>query len=175
MILASNARLITMSNPRKARTLKGDGDNLPPESLSSEALSAFSERQAKVFRLFADATRVRIVVHLIEQRELYVHKLCDLLEQPQPVVSHHLALLRAAHFIESRRQGRFNHYRIAPKQFEQLVRLLLANLREDERHALCADWLGRHRLEFDQHEVLAMSHLTSTAKELAHEEPARLA
>ena len=50
----------------------------------------------RLFKLFADETRLRILHYLMQRDELNVRTLCDLLGQSQPAVSHHLALLRVA-------------------------------------------------------------------------------
>jgi DNA-binding transcriptional ArsR family regulator len=83
-----------------------------------------SKRLAGVFKLLADETRLRILLLLFERDELNVRALCDLLEQSQPAVSHHLALLRSDGLIECRRQGKHNFYHILPERFEQLVDLV---------------------------------------------------
>jgi len=48
---------------------------------------------------------VQILLILLHEREIHVQKLCDFLVQPQPGVSHHLALLRESKFVEMRREG----------------------------------------------------------------------
>ena len=92
--------------------------------MSSELniLPAASVKQlVQLFKLLADETRVRIL-HLLQQTdELNVLELCKLLEQRQPSVSHHLALLRVAGLIDMRRDGKHNYYRVVPKEFEELV------------------------------------------------------
>ena len=75
----------------------------------------------KVFKLLSDETRLRVQLYLTQDRELHVRALCELLDQSQPAVSHHLALLRVAGLIESRREGKHNYYHILPDRFEQEV------------------------------------------------------
>ena len=75
----------------------------------------------QLFKLLADETRMRIL-HLLHQAdELNVLELCNLLDQRQPSVSHHLALLRVAGLIDMRRDGKHNYYRVVPKEFETLI------------------------------------------------------
>lgn len=76
------------------------------------------------FKLFADETRLRILYFLMQRKEMHVRALCTLLEQSQPAVSHHLALLRVAGFIDSRRDGKHNYYHLAPKRFHEILRKL---------------------------------------------------
>ncbi len=58
-----------------------------------------------MFRAMGDPTRLQILVHLTEG-ESNVTSLCKRLEMPQPTVSHHLGLLRAAQLVEARRAGK---------------------------------------------------------------------
>lgn len=81
----------------------------------------------QMFKLLADDTRLRILFHLMQEQELNVRSLCEILDQSQPAVSHHLALLRVAGLIESRRDGKHNFYRIIPKRFQELLELFFAN------------------------------------------------
>jgi ArsR family transcriptional regulator len=78
----------------------------------------------QLFKLLADETRLRILYFLMQQEELNVRTLCDLLEQSQPAVSHHLALLRVAGIIECRRDGKHNFYHLVPKRFQHFLDML---------------------------------------------------
>ena len=75
----------------------------------------------RLFKLLADETRLRILHLLHQSDELNVLELCSLLDQRQPSVSHHLALLRVAGLIDMRRDGKHNYYRVIPKDFEALI------------------------------------------------------
>ena len=76
-------------------------------------LAADTSRElVQLFKLLADETRLRIMYYLMQKEELNVRTLCRLLEQSQPAVSHHLALLRAAGVIDCRRDGKHNFYRL---------------------------------------------------------------
>jgi ArsR family transcriptional regulator len=67
---------------------------------------------AQVFKLLADESRLKILLALAQDGELHVTALCDLLNQTQPAVSHHLTLLRMAGLVGFRRDGKHNYYRI---------------------------------------------------------------
>jgi ArsR family transcriptional regulator len=75
----------------------------------------------QLFKLLADETRLRILYFLMQEPELNVRTLCEMLGQSQPAVSHHLALLRVAGLIESRRDGKHNFYRILPKRIQEML------------------------------------------------------
>lgn len=78
----------------------------------------------QLFKLLSDETRLRILFFLMQEEELNVRTLCDLLGQSQPAVSHHLALLRVAGLIESRRDGKHNFYRILPKRMQEMLGMI---------------------------------------------------
>jgi ArsR family transcriptional regulator len=82
----------------------------------------------QVFKLLADETRLRVLMYLVREGELHVTALCDKLNQSQPAVSHHLALLRVAGLIEARRDGKHNFYSIKASHFQRLMLELFSNL-----------------------------------------------
>jgi ArsR family transcriptional regulator len=86
-----------------------------------------------IFKLLSDETRLRILFYLTQRDELHVRALCNLLEQSQPAVSHHLALLRVAGLIEPRRSGKHNFYRILPQRFQDLLDTLFSAVPESDR------------------------------------------
>ncbi|OGX38606.1 MAG: hypothetical protein A3C53_08350 [Omnitrophica WOR_2 bacterium RIFCSPHIGHO2_02_FULL_68_15] len=70
-------------------------------------------RSHRLFRAFADPTRLRILT-LLRGGERCVCHLFDVLRLPQSTVSRHLAYLRRAGLIISRAQGTWHYYRLAP-------------------------------------------------------------
>ena len=101
----------------KARTSKTMPAPAAPTGTSPIKVSDTTiHRLTDVFKLLADKSRLKIVLALAQDGELHVSALCDLLGQSQPAVSHHLALLRAAGVIESRRDGKHNFYRLILKR-----------------------------------------------------------
>jgi ArsR family transcriptional regulator, arsenate/arsenite/antimonite-responsive transcriptional repressor len=65
-----------------------------------------------LFKALADATRLRIL-GLLLAGEVCVCDIHDSLGLPQPKVSRHLAYLRRAGLVETRRDGLWVHYRLA--------------------------------------------------------------
>jgi DNA-binding transcriptional ArsR family regulator len=74
----------------------------------------------EVFRMLADATRVRLL-WLLRRGESPVGDLADALDRPQALVSQHLAKLRMARLVTTRRQGSRVYYRLANPHVDQLV------------------------------------------------------
>jgi ArsR family transcriptional regulator len=66
-----------------------------------------------MFRAFSDPTRLRIL-NLLLHGESCVCDIVNILDVPQPTASRHLAYLRRAGLVESRRDGLWMHYRLAP-------------------------------------------------------------
>ena len=64
-----------------------------------------------LFRALADPTRLRLL-NLIADREICVCYLVEILRMSQPKVSRHLAYLRRAGIVASRRDGKWMHYRL---------------------------------------------------------------
>lgn len=88
---------------------------------------------AKYFRGLGDPTRLRILDALAED-ERSVGELVELLDTPQPKVSSHLACLRWCGFVESRREFRSVHYRIADERVETMIALASTLLEDNSEH-----------------------------------------
>ncbi len=65
----------------------------------------------RVFEALADPTR-RKILSMLAKRDLSAGEIADAFEITKPSVSHHLALLRGADLIESRRAGQSLIYTI---------------------------------------------------------------
>ncbi len=66
-----------------------------------------------LFRAFSDPTRLRIL-HLLRNGEVCVGDLVTVLRVPQPTASRHLAYLRRANLVETRKDGLWMYYSLAP-------------------------------------------------------------
>ena len=77
----------------------------------------------RVFKALADPTRVRIL-GLLTAGEICVCHLHESLRLSQPLVSRHLAYLRRAGLVETRKDGLWVHYRLAPRR-DDITRTLL--------------------------------------------------
>ncbi len=83
---------------------------------------------AQVFKLLADESRLKILLALAQDGELHVTALCDLLDQTQPAVSHHLTLLRMAGLVGFRRHGKHNYYRVESELVSHLLEQFFADV-----------------------------------------------
>ncbi len=78
---------------------------------------------ACLFRALADETRLRIVA-LLSHGELCVCHLEEALGLPQPNISRHLGILRAAGIVADRREGPWVHYRLVEQDDADCARQL---------------------------------------------------
>ncbi len=71
-----------------------------------------AEELEKVLTALADRTRLRLL-NLMRGGEVCVCFFVDVLGEPQPKISRHLAFLRKAGLVTARREGKWMHYSIA--------------------------------------------------------------
>ena len=83
-----------------------------------------------LFKALADATRLRIL-GLLLTGEVCVCEIHESLKIPQPKASRHLAYLRKAGLVETRREGLWIHYRLG-----KLADPVVAAIGDAVRHAL---------------------------------------
>jgi DNA-binding transcriptional ArsR family regulator len=74
----------------------------------------------EVFRMLADATRVQVLWALVGQ-EMSVSELAEHVGKPAPSVSQHLAKLRMARLVRTRRDGTTIFYTLENDHVGQLV------------------------------------------------------
>ncbi len=80
-----------------------------PDTVTAAPLSPL-----EFFKLLADATRLSSLLLITQQGELCVCELMSALNQSQPKISRHLAMLRSAKVLLDRRQGQWVFYRLNP-------------------------------------------------------------
>ena len=103
---------------------------LPEQPLESDIV-------AKYFRGLGDTTRMRIL-EALATGERSVGELVELLGEPQPKVSNHLACLRGCGFVDGRREHRTVHYRVADPRVLEMMELARSLLLDNAEHvAVC--------------------------------------
>jgi ArsR family transcriptional regulator len=88
----------------------------------------------RFFQALGDTTRLRLL-NLMGEQETCVCYFVEILDQPQPKISRHLAYLRSAGIVAARREGKWMHYKIVmPPHIgaTQILRQTLAALREEK-------------------------------------------
>jgi len=90
-----------------------------PCGLSPE--SEYVELAVEVFAMLADATRVKIILALRGAEELSVNRLAEVVDKSAAGVSQHLAKLRLARMVSTRREGTTVYYRLTDEHASELV------------------------------------------------------
>jgi ArsR family transcriptional regulator, arsenate/arsenite/antimonite-responsive transcriptional repressor len=98
----------------------------------------------RFFQALGDNTRLRLL-NLMSDQEICVCYFVEILNQPQPKISRHLAYLRNAGIVSTRRDGKWIHYRIVKPPNEgaaKVLREILAWLKEERAMQLDRSRLG---------------------------------
>lgn len=75
---------------------------------------------ADLFKIFSDSTRIRILDILIKE-ELCVQDIANELEMTQSAISHQLRVLKQAHLVKSRRDGKTIYYSLADDHVKTIM------------------------------------------------------
>ena len=89
---------------------------------------------ALLFRALEDPTRLRLL-NLISEGEICVCYFVQVLDVPQPKISRHLAYLRKAGIVNTRREGKWMHYGLkwpADSSAASILRATIAAVKEDK-------------------------------------------
>jgi ArsR family transcriptional regulator, zinc-responsive transcriptional repressor len=89
------------------------------------------EAAGELLRALAAPVRIAIVLQLRESQRC-VHELVDALGVPQPLVSQHLKILKAAGVVTGERSGREVLYRLADHHLAHIVIDAVAHAGEDK-------------------------------------------
>lgn len=74
-----------------------------------------AETLEQLFQALSDRTRIRLL-NLMTDGEVCVCFFVEVLGEPQPKISRHLAYLRSAGLVATRREAKWMHYRITPPE-----------------------------------------------------------
>ena len=77
----------------------------------------------KTFKALSDRNRLRVLYALFHRKELCACQLIELLEVSGATASRHMSILVDAGFLQSRKEGRWVHYRLV-KESPELSKLL---------------------------------------------------
>ncbi|MDO5143215.1 MAG: metalloregulator ArsR/SmtB family transcription factor [bacterium] len=87
-------------------------------------------RLSELFKVFGDSTRIRILYALFES-EVCVCDIARLLGMTQSAVSHQLRILKQAHLITCRREGKTVFYSLADDHVATLLRQGTEHIQEE--------------------------------------------
>jgi len=78
----------------------------------------------RMLRLLANERRLLVLCHLLTRGEMSVGALADAVQLSQPALSQHLAQMRAAGLVATRREAQTIWYRVADPKVKRLVEVL---------------------------------------------------
>jgi ArsR family transcriptional regulator len=81
-----------------------------------------TDREIKVFKAAADATRLRIL-KLLAGGELGICEIMLALKKPQSSISHNLSILEDAGLVKERKEGKWCRYRISDGSVMDMINL----------------------------------------------------
>lgn len=108
----------------------GTGTEDLDSDVGTDPTSAQVEVAAETFRMLASGTRLRLVWSLVNQ-ELDVSSLAEAIGAAVPTVSQHLAKMRLAGLISSRRDGRRIFYTVDDPHVVTMVREIFDHIAPD--------------------------------------------
>ena len=91
------------------------------------------EQLADFFKIFGDGTRVKIMLAL-DAGEMCVCDISETLGMSMSAVSHQLRMLRDAHLVTSRREGRSIYYSLCDDHVKTVLETALEHVGEEGRH-----------------------------------------
>jgi DNA-binding transcriptional ArsR family regulator len=106
-----------------------------------------SSKLQKLLHTLSDINRLRIL-QCIGDQERSVGEIVDATDLSQPLVSHHLKILKNNTIVETRRKGPFIYYRLSSPELLEVLGILskLAQDMDDFEPALpmfrCPPWWG---------------------------------
>ncbi len=89
------------------------------------------EAAGELLKVLAAPARLAIVAELAEQPR-FVHELVERLEMSQPLVSHHLRILRGARLVGVERRGREAVYSLADQHVGHIVADAIQHSKEEQ-------------------------------------------
>ena len=96
-------------------------------------MTTTAEALEQLFQALGDRTRVRLL-NLMTEGEVCVCFFVEVLAEPQPKISRHLAYLRSAGLVGARREAKWMHYGITPPEHptvRQAFEAVLATFADD--------------------------------------------
>lgn len=81
------------------------------------------EHQARIFKAFGDANRLRIL-EILKSGEHCACKLLEILDVSQSTLSHHMKLLTDAKIVNVRKEGKWSHYSLSNEGMQFVIEYL---------------------------------------------------
>ena len=95
---------------------------------------------AQIFKALGDETRLRIV-EMLRGKELCVCDILEAFDKTQPVISHHLKILKQAGLVTDSRDGKWIYYSLTPETYKHIgnfMSRIKSNLSTKDRQKPCS-------------------------------------
>ena len=100
-------------------------DRLKKELPSDETVGRLSD----VFKVFGDATRIRILWALFDS-EVCVYDIAQRLSMTQSAISHQLRVLKQARLVKARREGKNTFYSLDDDHVKRIIEQVMIHISE---------------------------------------------
>ena len=88
-------------------------------------------QMSRLFKVFGDATRLKIITLLYEKQEMTVEEIVSFMEMEQSAISHQLRKLKSNHIVKSRKVGKYVWYSLDDSHVLSLYRMALEHSKEN--------------------------------------------
>lgn len=88
------------------------------------------DRLSDVFKIFGDNTRIRILWTLFDE-EKCVFDISRRLDMSQSAISHQLRILKQAHLVKSRRDGKNTFYSLDDDHVKRIIEQVMIHVQEN--------------------------------------------
>jgi ArsR family transcriptional regulator, lead/cadmium/zinc/bismuth-responsive transcriptional repressor len=105
--------------------MKSFGADMQASDLTDDQIVELAE----MFRLMGDPSRLKIIAACLDA-PMFVSDIAATLGLSQPLVSHHLRLLRAARVLRAERRGKQIYYAAADEHVKRVIRDMADHVRE---------------------------------------------
>ena len=85
---------------------------------------------ADFFKVFGDATRLKILFYLVEETEVSVSSIAERLCMSQSAISQQLKVLRSSRLVRFRKEGRSSIYRLSDDHIHRILKLGIEHYEE---------------------------------------------
>ena len=85
---------------------------------------------ADFFKVFGDATRLRLLAYLLDNEESGVNQIAEALEMSQSAISQQLKVLRQSRLVRWRKDGRNVIYRLSDDHIRKILELGIEHYEE---------------------------------------------
>ncbi len=96
------------------------------ENISEEVIVDLAD----FFKVFGDATRLKILFYLVEESEVSVSSIAERLSMSQSAISQQLKVLRQSRLVKFRKDGKNSYYRLCDEHINKILTLGMEHYKE---------------------------------------------